>query len=71
MESLAAVFPYLILAAILATVAVLAVGVLAMLLRGGPFNAKYSNKLMRMRVAFQATAVALFLLFLLIMKGVG
>jgi hypothetical protein len=70
MESLAAVFPYLILAAILATVAVLAVGVLAML-RGGPFNAKYSNKLMRMRVAFQATAVALFLLFLLIMKGVG
>lgn len=70
MESLAQVFPYLIMAALLATVAVLAVGVVSML-RGGPFNARYSNKLMRMRVAAQATVIALFLLFLLVLKGLG
>lgn len=70
MESLAQVFPYLIMAALLATVAVLAVGVVSML-RGGAFNARYSNKLMRMRVAAQATVIALFLLFLLVLKGLG
>jgi hypothetical protein len=70
MELVSAAFPYLIAGAILATVAVLALGVVSML-RGGAFNARYSNKLMRARVALQATAIALFLVFLLILKGVG
>ena len=44
--------------ALIAVLAVLAVGVIAML-RGGEFNAKYGNMLMRARVAMQAVAIAL------------
>ena len=47
-----------VIVALVATLAVLLVGVIAML-RGGDFNAKYGNKLMRARVAMQALAVAL------------
>jgi len=43
---------------LVAVVAVLLVGVFAMA-RGGAFNAKYSNKLMRARVALQALAILL------------
>ncbi len=51
--------------ALVAVLAVLAVGVVAML-RGGDFNRKYGNKLMRARVASQALAIALvFALYLL------
>ena len=51
--------------ALLGTLAVLIAGVVAMM-RGGEFNRKYGNKLMRARIAMQALAVALlFLLFLL------
>ena len=42
----------LVVIALAATLAVLFAGVFAML-RGGAFNAKYGNKLMRARVAFQ------------------
>ena len=44
--------------ALAATLAVLIAGVVAML-RGGQFNAKYGNKLMRARIAMQGLAVAL------------
>ncbi len=51
--------------ALVAVLAVLGVGVVAML-RGGDFNRKYGNKLMRARVAAQALAIALvFALYLL------
>jgi hypothetical protein len=43
---------------LVAVVAVLLVGVFSMA-RGGAFNAKYSNKLMRARVALQALAILL------------
>ena len=44
---------------------VLIIGLIA-LARGGEFNAKYGNKLMRARVALQAFAVVLFLLFVFV-----
>src|SRR5690606_2989935 len=42
-------FPVLIVAAVLATFAVLATGVISMI-RGGEFNRKYANKLMQWRI---------------------
>jgi len=47
-----------------AIVAVLLTGVAGMA-RGGEFNAKYGNKLMRARVALQALAIVLFILLIL------
>ena len=47
--------------ALAAVVIVLLVGLIAMA-RGGEFNRKYGNKLMRARVALQGLAVILFLL---------
>lgn len=51
--------------ALAAVVVVLIFGLIAMA-RGGEFNRKYGNKLMRARVALQAAAVVLFLLFVLV-----
>ncbi len=45
-----------------AVVIVLITGVVGMA-RGGDFNAKYGNKLMRLRVILQGLAIVLFLLF--------
>lgn len=47
-----------------AVVGVLATGVVGMV-RGGEFNRKYGNKLMRWRVILQFTAVMLVLLYFL------
>ena len=58
----------LIIAALAATVIVLIAGVVAML-RGGEFNRKYGNKLMRARVAVQALAIALLFVLYLINRG--
>ena len=48
----------LVAIALAATLVILLAGVIAML-RGGEFNAKYGNKLMRARIAAQALAVGL------------
>jgi hypothetical protein len=54
----------LLLLAMLATAGVLLVGLVGFF-RGGPFNEKYGNKLMRARVGLQLVAVLLLgLLFL-------
>jgi hypothetical protein len=53
--------------AVAATLAVLVVGVISMF-RGGQFNSKYSNKLMRMRVITQLIAVLLIGAFFLLMR---
>lgn len=54
----------LLILAMLATVAVLFTGIIGFL-RGGAFNARYGNKLMRARVGLQAAAlVILAVLFL-------
>jgi hypothetical protein len=47
----------------LATLGTLLVGVTTMG-KGGAFNEKYGNKMMRMRVILQGLAIACFLLFL-------
>jgi hypothetical protein len=70
MQTAAHVVTYLVLIAMFGTLAVLAVGVISMV-RGGPFNAKYGNKLMRMRVGMQALALALFALLLFLSKYYG
>jgi hypothetical protein len=44
-----------------AVVIVLLIGVVGMA-RGGDFNAKYGNKLMRLRVILQGLAIVLFIL---------
>ncbi len=46
------------------TLAILVVGMVAMT-RGGDFNAKYGNKLMRARVIMQGIAIAFFALAVL------
>lgn len=51
----------LAIVALLATLGVLFAGLLGMA-RGGEFNRKYGNKLMRWRVAIQGSAVLLLLL---------
>ncbi|HTO81976.1 MAG TPA: twin transmembrane helix small protein [Methylomirabilota bacterium] len=50
---------------LLATVGILFLGLFSMA-RGGEFNRKYGNKLMRFRVAFQAIAVLLVLTLILL-----
>ena len=50
----------LLVIALVATLAVLAAGMVAMV-RGGEFNKKYGNILMRARVASQALAIAILL----------
>ncbi len=57
-----------VIAALAATLIVLIAGVVAML-RGGEFNRKYGNKLMRARVAMQALAIALLFVLYLINRG--
>ena len=59
------------------TVVVLSMAAVAIILmigiggfgRGGEFNRKYSNKLMRMRILAQFVAVVLILLFVWIARG--
>lgn len=52
---------YIIIAALALVLGVLIVGILGMA-KGGEFNRKYGNKLMRLRVIFQFVALALILL---------
>jgi hypothetical protein len=54
----------LLIAAMLATLAVLFIGLFSMA-RGGEFNKKYGNKLMRFRVAFQGAAILIFIILML------
>lgn len=65
MNSMETGFSIAVAVAVAATFVVLIVGVVAML-RQGKFNAEYSNKLMRMRVIFQFTAIMLILFAFLI-----
>ena len=58
----------LVLIALFATLAILLVGVIGMA-RGGEFNRKYGNKLMRMRVIAQFTTLILLLLLGLMSVG--
>ncbi len=68
MEALAAVLPMLIVLSLIAVLIVLGVGIIGML-RGGDFNRRYGNKLMRVRVATQGLAILLILLFVVVSRG--
>ncbi|MDE0813717.1 MAG: twin transmembrane helix small protein [Alphaproteobacteria bacterium] len=57
----------LLIATMAATLGVLIVGVVSMA-KGGEFNARYGNKLMRLRILMQGIAVALFVI-LMILRG--
>ncbi len=54
--------------AMLATLAVLGIGIVGFI-RGGAFNEKYGNKLMRARVIMQGVALAMFALAVLTHKS--
>ncbi len=58
MELLSVLLKILVGIALVATVVVLFTGVVSMA-RGGGFNARWGNKLMRLRVIVQGAAVAL------------
>lgn len=58
---------FLVVAAVLVVLVILMIG-LGAFTKGGEFNRKYSNKLMRMRIIAQAVAVGLILLYA-IMRG--
>lgn len=55
----------IVMIALAVTLGILLVGVIGMA-RGGEFNKKYGNKLMRMRVIAQFTAILLMFFFALI-----
>ena len=58
----------LVAAAILIVLIVLLVGIIGFA-RGGEFNRKHANRIMRYRIAAQAVAVALILLFIYLRSG--
>ena len=68
MEALRTIFPVLIGISLLAVLVVLVVGITAML-RGGAFNRRHGNSLMRLRVLMQGIAVALMLIYVAFVRG--
>jgi hypothetical protein len=55
----------LLAAAVLATLGVLIVGIVGMA-KGGEFNKRYSNKLMRLRILTQGVAIVLFIILMVV-----
>ena len=68
MELLSVLLKILVGIALVATVVVLFTGVVSMA-RGGSFNARWGNKLMRLRIIVQGTAVALLAVLAAVMYG--
>ncbi len=60
--------PFIIVAAIIATAVVLIIGI-AGFARGGEFNRKHGNKLMRLRVLLQAVAILLICIGIYVSRG--
>ncbi|HEX6978612.1 MAG TPA: twin transmembrane helix small protein [Alphaproteobacteria bacterium] len=67
MQILIDVLPYLIGATLLAVLATLFTGVVGMA-KGGEFNRRYGNRLMRLRVGLQALTIVLFLLYVVLVR---
>ena len=61
MQIIELILPYLIFIFLFAVFIILTTGIISML-RGGDFNKKWGNKLMRARVILQAIAVLLIVL---------
>ena len=64
------VFYYIVVIAVLAVLVILMIG-LGSFTKGGEFNRKYANKLMRMRIIAQAVAVLLIIVFALFRGAAG
>lgn len=62
------IFTVFLVLAMAATVGALVWGLIGMV-RGGEFNARWSNKMMRYRVLFQAIALAIFGILVMLSKG--
>ena len=60
---------FVIVVIAMATVAIILVIGIGGFGRGGEFNRKYANKLMRLRILAQFVAVILILFFVLIVRG--
>lgn len=60
----------IVVLAVLAVVVVLMLGI-GGFAKGGEFNKKYSNKLMRLRILMQAIAVVLILLYIYLKRQAG
>ncbi len=60
-EFLNLILPYVIFIVLFSVLLVLFIGIISML-RGGDFNKRWSNKLMRARVILQGLAIVLILL---------
>lgn len=65
MSLLVTILPYLIGVSLAAVVITLFVGLFSMM-KAGEFNARYGNKLMRLRVILQAVTIALFMLYIVL-----
>ncbi|MCB1399180.1 MAG: twin transmembrane helix small protein [Rhodobacteraceae bacterium] len=59
---------YIVAAATLAVLVILMIGI-GGFARGGDFNRKHANRIMRLRIIAQAIAIALILLFVWLRKG--
>ena len=59
---------FVVIIAVLAVLVILMVGI-GGFARGGEFNRKYANKIMRLRIIAQAVAVALILVFVIISQA--
>jgi hypothetical protein len=68
MAFLQSILPILIGVSLAAVLLVLGLGVVSML-RGGEFSRKYSNQLMRARIASQGVTVILLVLFFVVSRG--
>jgi hypothetical protein len=68
MAFLQSILPILIGVSLAAVLLVLGLGVVSML-RGGEFSRKYSNQLMRARIASQAVTVILLVLFFVVSRS--
>lgn len=66
-QTLITILPYLIGATLIAVVLTLFSG-LASMSKGGTFNLRHGNRLMRLRVALQALAVILFVVYMLLTR---
>ena len=64
------IFYYIVVGSVLAVAVILMVG-LGGFTRGGNFNRKYANKIMRLRIIGQAIAVALILAYVAIAQARG
>jgi xanthine/uracil permease len=64
MKAMEHLLPLVIVGAMIAAIGALLLGVFSMA-KGGEFNRRYGNKLMRLRIALQGLAILLFIVFML------